>query len=229
MERAILLTGATGGIGAAIAHALSRPEHWLLMAGRRQDVLDGLLEQVGGATMAGDLSDPAYVRSLIDALRRAQGYPVLVQCAGLARFGDFAEMPWADIEEQAATNMLGAMRLAHAFVPLALERGGGQIVDVLSVASVRCFPNSEAYCASKAGMLAFDRCLAASYRRRGLRVTSLLPGAVDTPLWDANGNPDPSKMLTPAAVAKAVADLVEMPFDRNVDEVLLMPPGGTID
>jgi NAD(P)-dependent dehydrogenase (short-subunit alcohol dehydrogenase family) len=153
--------------------------------------------------------------------------PVLVNAAGVAEFGDFSEMSLASVEGQVQTNLMAPLVLCHEIIPWMLASGGGRIVNVLSVAATHAFPGAVAYGAAKAGLLMAGRCLAAEYRRHGIRVTSVLPGATDTPLWGAGG-PDRADMLAAQAVADLIADIVDMPSDRNVDEITLMPPKGIL-
>lgn len=234
MTKCIIITGASSGIGREAALALSAPGHQLVLAARRQQLLLELLEECldrGGAahTVACDVSKVDDCRMLVEDARRIAGAatPVLINAAGVAEFGDFSEMPVASIENQIQTNLVAPLYLCHEVIPWMLESGRGQIVNVLSVAATRAFGGAVAYAAAKAGLLAAGRCLAEEYRRKGIRVSSILPGATDTPLW-AGGGPSKSDMLPASAVAQAIADIVALPEDRNIDEILLMPPKGVL-
>lgn len=152
---------------------------------------------------------------------------VLVSCAGVAEFGPYAEMEWSAIEGSMATNLGVPLRMCHAILPHMLARGGGQIINVLSIAATTAFPGGAAYCSAKAGLHMFGRAIAADYRKQGIRVTSILPGSTDTPLWDKlNFSPEKSDMMQPRAVAEVIRDVVLSPPDRNLDEIVVMPPKG---
>lgn len=230
----IILTGASSGIGLETAKLLARPGHELVLVSRHQQSLLELMEQCleAGArahAVACDVTNPNDCEALVADTRRLGGTmePVLVNVAGFAEFGDFATMPFSSIESQIATNLVGPLRLCHAMVPWMLEAGCGQIVNVLSIAATHTFPGSAGYSASKAGLLMAGRSLAAEVRRHGIRVTAILPGATDTPLW-GDGGPERADMLPATAVAEAIAGVIDLPADRCVDELVLMPPKGIL-
>jgi NAD(P)-dependent dehydrogenase (short-subunit alcohol dehydrogenase family) len=234
--RRVVLTGASSGIGRESAVLLARVGCELVLAARRADPLEEAADACraeGGIARAFvcDVSDPRQCEALVAVAREMEGdaQPVLVNAAGTAEFGDTATMSLEAIDEQIGSNLLGAIYLSRAILPWMLEGGEGQIVNVSSVAAVHAFPGAGAYCAAKAGLLMFGRSLAAEYRAQGVRVSALLPGSVDTPLWDGKSFiPERTDMLTPLAVAETVRDLVLLPPDRSVDEVLLMPRKGIL-
>ena len=117
-------------------------------------------------------------------------------------------------------------KLGQGFLRRAI---GGQIIIGLSVAAVHVCPGSAGYATSKAALHMLGKVIAQDYRGEGIRVTSLLPGSVDTPLWEGKEwTPPKSDMLPVTAVAEAIRDLVLMPLDRNIDELHLMPPKGIL-
>ena len=110
-----------------------------------------------------------------------------------------------------------------------LEAGRGDIVNIASIAGHQGFDASTAYCASKHGVIGFSKALAMEVRRQGLRVITVTPGAVDTPLWDAAGADfDRSRMLTPGDVAEAVYGALTFSASAVQDEVLVMPADGVL-
>ncbi len=204
------------------------------MVGRNLEALEDTGERcrAKGAEVSevvADLMDPASLLMISSAVRAWDGEIVLVNAAGVASFGDFVSQPWTDVAYQIDMNLLVPMRLCHTLLPLMLDSGSGQIINVLSIAATHAFSGATSYGASKAGLLAAGRNLAAEYRRQGIRVTALLPGATDTPIWDGQGFVPPrAEMLTAEAVGQAIADLVRLPPDRVVDELTLMPPKGIL-
>lgn len=230
----IVITGASSGIGREAALLLAGQGHELVLAARRQQLLLELMEECqsrGGSarTVACDIGSFDDCRMLVAAARESatSAEPVLVNAAGVAEFGDFADMPVASVEGQIQTNLVAPLYLAHEMIPWMLEAGGGQIVNVLSIAAVHVFSGAAAYSAAKAGLLMGGRSLAAEYRSRGVRVTSVLPGATDTPLWGAGG-PARSDMLSASAVAEVIAAAISAPRDRSIDEITVMPPKGVL-
>jgi short-subunit dehydrogenase len=235
MAKRIVLTGASGGIGSATAIALAREGHALYLVGRDATVLRSLAQRClseGAAAARGiehDVCEPWSDASWPPTEIAADGEWVAIHAAGQAAFGDLLAMKSDEIENQIAVNLMGAVWLCRAVLPRMLEEGSGLIVTTGSVASRRPFAQSEAYCASKAALRMFSQCLAESYRARGVRVTSVLPGATDTSLWRRQEwSPDPRDMLRPEAVAEAIRWIVQLPPDQVVEELALMPPKGVL-
>ncbi len=187
----------------------------------------------GHATVVcGDLRSPRLSEKIVNVARSPEDAlvtPVLVNCAGVAIFGPYAKFEERDIEETIQVNLLAPMLLINEVLPWMLERGRGHIVNVLSVAAVETLNGAAAYSASKGGLLAFGKGIAAEYRRSGVRVTSLIPGATDTPLWDVQGfQPPREDMLSASALGKIVADIVTTDEYRYVDEIRVMPEKGLL-
>jgi short-subunit dehydrogenase len=231
-----VVTGASSGIGRATALLLAKDGHALVLNARREDELRRLAGECLSAgssavsVVAGDVSHPATGPQLADAVAMSgDGEVVLVNNAGTAAFGPFHELPVETSVRMVEVLLNGAMRATHALLPTMLEEGRGTIVSVVSIAAVQTFSSAEAYCAAKAGLLAFSRSLARDYRPLGVRVTSLVPGAADTALWDAiEGHPDRADMLPPDAVAETIRMVIEAPRDRVFDEIVLTPPKGVL-
>jgi short-subunit dehydrogenase len=235
VAKRIVLTGASGGIGTATAIALARDGHALYLVGRDAAVLQSLAQRClseGAVEARGiqhDVGGPWPDALLPPSEVSADGEWVAIHGAGQANFGDLLAMKSDQIESQVAVNLMGAVWMCRAVLPRMLQEGRGLIVTIGSVASRRPFAQSEAYCASKAALRMFSQCLAESYRARGVRVTCLLPGATDTSLWQRQEwSPDPRDMLRPEAVAEAIRWVVQLPPDRVVEELALMPPKGVL-
>ncbi|MEJ5169919.1 MAG: SDR family NAD(P)-dependent oxidoreductase [Fimbriimonadales bacterium] len=228
------ITGASSGIGRATALRLAREGCGLLLGARRERELEQVADEARalGATVAVrwlDVSDEDACEAFAsDFEARSQGSrPVLVQAAGVAHFGPVGR--WDEQASRAVveTNLLGAMRIASLCSSWMRGRQA-RIVNVLSIAAVRTLPNSAVYSATKAGLLAFDRVLREELRRSGVLTTSILPGAVDTPIWEPGKGPSRSDMLSADAVAEAIASVALAPADRAFDEIVLMPPKGIL-
>ena len=153
----------------------------------------------------------------------------LVNAAGSAAFAPLGEMVEADVLSQFAVNLIGPAALCRLVLPAMRRAGGGRIVNVLSIAARHAFAGAAPYGASKAGLLQFGKSLALEVRGEGIQVSAVLPGATDTPLWDGGSSvPDRAEMLRPEAVAEAIRDILLLPDDRAVDELVLMPPKGVL-
>ncbi|MFN3683178.1 MAG: SDR family NAD(P)-dependent oxidoreductase [Fimbriimonadaceae bacterium] len=228
------ITGASSGIGRATALRLAQAGCGLLLGARREVELEAVAEQArsyGGKVAFRwlDVSDPGACEAFVDEFhRRSEGLrPVLVQAAGIGFFGPVGRWDEESARATVETNLVGAMRIAS--LSAAWMRGRqARIVHVLSIAAARTLPNSAVYSATKAGLLAFDRVLREELRRSGVLTTSILPGAVDTPIWEEGKGPDRREMLTAEAVAETIAEVATAPHDRAFDEIVLMPPKGIL-
>jgi len=235
MIRHAVVTGATSGIGRETSLQLAGAGWHLVLISRRAE----MLEEVRGEAMGrGALSVATYTHDItsrandtltkfVEATFHAPF--ALVNAAGGATFGDVISASQDEMIDQIERNLVGPMLMCRALLPAMLEFGGGHIVNVLSVCSKIPFAGTAAYGAAKAGALMFTNCLNAEVRRKGVRVSALLPGAVDTPLWEGKGwKPEKADMLSPAAVAQTIVDILASPADRSFDEVFLMPPKGVL-
>ena len=154
---------------------------------------------------------------------------VLVTAAGVASFGPVAEASPRDWDAMLAVNLRAVMVCCRAVLPAMLGRRRGSIINVASVAASRPIPGAAAYTATKAGVLGFSRVLAEELRAGGVRVGVLVPGAVDTPLWDAiPGGPDRARMLRPEDVARAAVLMASLPPGATLEELTLLPAGGIL-
>lgn len=236
MKRLAVITGASRGIGKETAVLLAQSFCDLVLVARSELAL----EQVGrecrqaGAqvtTIPVDLTETCVTTRIMQKAREVGNghYPVVINNAGVAEFGSFDQQPMDVFERHVQLNYMAGVRMCHSAIPWMLEKGGGQIINVLSIAAQHPFSGASAYCSSKAAMQMFSKVLAQEYRARGVRVTAVIPGSTDTPLWDKNPfKPEPTDMLKPSTVAEAIRDVVFSPKDRNVDEFVLMPPNGIL-
>lgn len=218
-----LITGAGGGIGAAIAEALA-PTHVLLLAGRPSARLDAVAARLGATTWPLDLTDGDGIESAAEVLAELD---VLVHNAGVAypgRVGESAAEQWRASFE---VNVTGAVALTLALLP-ALRAARGQVVFVNSGAGLTVSPGLASYSASKFAQRAFADSLRADEPL--LRVTSIHPGRVDTAMQRdlvayEGGEYDPARFLTPQTVAQAVAQAVATPPDAHTHQVVIRPRG----
>ena len=223
MPGTALITGASGGIGAAIARALA-PDYALLLAGRPSARLDAVATRLGATTWPIDLTDADGIEAAAEVLTELD---VLVHNAGVAypaRVGESAVEEWrASVE----VNVTGAVALTLALLP-ALRAARGQVVFINSGAGLTVSPGLASYSASKFALRAFADSLRADEPL--LRVTSIHPGRVDTDMQRdlvayEGGEYDPARFLTPQTVAGAVAQVVATPPDAHTHQVVIRPRG----
>jgi NADP-dependent 3-hydroxy acid dehydrogenase YdfG len=216
-----MITGAGGGLGAAIATALA-PTHTLLLAGRPSDRLDALAERLGAPTWPLDLTDQASIEAGAEVLTDLD---VLVHNAGVAYPGRVAE---STVEEWRATlevNVVGAVALTLALLP-ALRSARGHVVFINSGAGHNASPGLASYSASKFALRAFADSLRAD--EPDLRVTSVHPGRIATDMQRdliayEGREYVPENFLQPDTVAAVVAQAVATPPDAHVHEVVIRP------
>lgn len=218
-----LITGAGGGIGAAIATALA-PTHTLLLAGRPSDRLDAVAERLDATTFPLDLTDPSEIEATCEVVDELD---VLVHNAGVSFPGHVAESTVDEWRATFAVNVLGPVELTLVLLP-ALRRARGQVVFINSGAGRNVSPGMASYSASKFALRAFADSLRADEPQ--LRVTTVYPGRTDTEMQRElvafeGGAYDPAKFLKPETVATTVANVVATPPDGHVHEVVLRPAG----
>ena len=189
----VFITGASSGIGQALALRYARAGWRLALVARRTAELQAWAQAQGLATdrVAVYPADVAVADSIVaagTACIGAQGLPnVVVACAGVSVGIDSAERGDLDVmRDMFALNNVGLAATFHPFLRLMRQRGAGTLVGIASVAAIRGLPGHGAYCASKAGVVAYCESLRVECRRQGVRVVTLLPGYVATPLTAGN-------------------------------------------
>jgi NADP-dependent 3-hydroxy acid dehydrogenase YdfG len=229
--RTALVTGASRGIGAAIARLLARNGALVALVARHERTLELLAAELGGGAVAAacDLRLPGaadVVQAALDDLG-ADSPDILVNNAGAFLIAPAHETSVDVFRETLEINLTAPFAFVRAFLPEMRRRGAGHIVTVGSIADRATFPGNAAYAASKHGLRALHEVLRAELRGSGVRVSLVSPGPVDTQLWDVvdpdgrEGFTPRAQMLTPDAVADAVGYVVTAPSPLNVDELRL--------
>ncbi|MEU3821362.1 SDR family NAD(P)-dependent oxidoreductase [Streptomyces sp. NPDC030392] len=220
----VLITGASSGIGEAVAErfAVDAERRWrLLLAGRDEARLAEVARRTGGVGLTGDLGDLAGVESLgARALERAGRVDVLVAAAGIGWAGPFTRTPPEMVERLVAVNLTGVIQLVRLVLPGMVERGRGRVVLISSMAGWAGVANEAVYAATKGGLLAFAESLRYELAATRVGVTSVLPGAVDTPFFAHRGAPYHRERPRPVP-ARRLADLVWRSVVHGRDEVFV--------
>jgi len=214
-----LLTGATGGIGRAIAAALAAAGARLILTARRADALDQLAAELGAQAFACDLSDRVALASLC---QRAQGVEVLIANAALPASGRLDQLSQERIDHMLEVNLRAPIALARALAPAMAARGRGHLVFISSLSGRAAMPSSSIYSATKFGLRGFALALREDLRELGVGVSVVLPGFVrDAGMFADAGVRLPPGVgtRTPEDVARAVIDAIE----RNRAEVTVAP------
>lgn len=216
-----LITGASGGIGSAIATALA-PTHSLLLAGRPSPRLDAVAQRLRATILPLDLGDTDAIHNNAENLDELD---VLVHNAGVSIPGHVAESGVDDWRATFDINVFGAVALTLALLPV-LRRTQGHVVFVNSGSGRKVSPGMASYSASKFALRAFADSLRED--EPALRVTSIYPGRTDTQMQRElvafeGGEYDPAKFLRPETVAAAVTNAVATPADGDVHEIVIRP------
>ncbi len=205
-EKVAVVTGATSGMGRAIAERFAIEGASLVISGRNadrgQEVVEAI-ESAGGSAsfLAGDIGQLETNEALVDAaVRQFGGLDIIVPNAGILGIGSVTEVSLDLWRETIDTNLNAVFYLLRCGIPRILERGGGGVVITSSIAAFKGFPNHPAYCASKGALVPLTRQLAIDYAPH-VRVNAVCPGPVDTPLlWDsAKAFPDPERAVSDVA------------------------------
>jgi 3-oxoacyl-[acyl-carrier protein] reductase len=182
-----LVTGATGGIGGAIARALHSQGATVALSGTRKEVLETLAHELGSRAFVcpADLSDMASVEALVPAAEAAMGsLDILVNNAGLTRDGLFMRMKDEDWDLVLRVNLDAAFRLSRAAIKGMMKRRWGRIVSITSVVGTTGNPGQANYAASKAALVGMSKALAQEVASRNITVNCVAPGFIATPMTD---------------------------------------------
>jgi NADP-dependent 3-hydroxy acid dehydrogenase YdfG len=215
----VVITGATGGIGVAIAKALRARGANLALVARRRERLEQNAQQLGGTAFAADLADAAQVDALAANITKLFGDApdVLVNSSGAFEVAPVAGTSAEMFDTMLNSNLRGPFLLSRALLPRMLERKSGHIVSIGSVAGRQIFGGNGAYSASKFGLRALHEVLQQELKGSGVRATLIEPAATDTALWaaiDYAENPEmpvAANMLAADDVARCVLFAIEQP------------------
>ncbi|HEY9617161.1 MAG TPA: SDR family oxidoreductase [Microcoleaceae cyanobacterium] len=235
-ERYALITGASSGIGKATALAFAQAGIHLALVSRNQGQLQQVAEQaaaygVKAQVYPTDLADLTQVRSAIAAIDQAlPAIDILVNNAGMGYTGALADMSLQDWQQVLDLNLTSVFQCIQGILPGMRQRRRGTIINVASIAGHQVFPHWGAYCVSKFGLVALSKTLAAEERPHGIRVVTISPGSVNTPIWDTktvNADFDRTQMLTPEIVAQSILYAALLPETAVIEDLTLMPNAGT--
>jgi len=223
-----LITGASRGIGLAIARSLGRLGAKLSICARDAKKLDAAASELKGQgaavlAVAADVTRPSDVTALVEKTARVLGpIEILVNNAGVGYFGPTHLAGESDWDTVLDTNLKSVFLLSRAVAPAMIEMGRGDIINIASLAGKNAFAGGGIYCASKWGLLGLTQCMAEDLRPHGVRVSAICPGTVATE-FSPHAGKDPRKMLQPEDIAHAVEVIVTQAPQSFISEILLRP------
>lgn len=232
MNRVVIITGASSGIGAATARVLAEG-YRLALVGRSKERLGEVVQQVvaaGGQAhgIVADLGDAGVPIRVVDqVVERFGGIDAVVNNAGVFETGAIGAITPEHLDRLWRINAQAPMLLTQAALPHLRGRRGGTIVNISSHAARAAFTGNGAYAATKAALEAWSRCLREELRGTNVRVGVVSPGATDTPAWGER-RPDPARLCRAEDVAQAIRAVIEAPASASLDFIEIQPPGGPI-
>lgn len=223
-----LVTGAGSGIGAVVARELhARGDELVLLARNEQRAQDLGREYDGARVVVADLADPSRLEGALAAANLPPRLDSVVHSAGVVDLATVEELSYADVRAQVDVNLVAPMMLTRACLPV-LRAARGTVVVVNSGAGLNAHPGWSAYAASKFGARGFADALRAEEAAHGVRVTSVFPGRVATPMQEKvheqeGADYDPERFVRPETVATAILGVLDLPRDATVPEIQVRP------
>jgi len=235
MDKVVLITGASSGIGAGIARELGKAGAKLVLGARRTERLEALAEDIrsqGGAVLTQrlDVTDRANVLAFAEAARDAFGrVDVIVNNAGVMPLSLMSSLKVDEWDRMIDVNIKGVLYGIAAVLPEMTARGSGHIINIASIGALAVSPTAAVYCATKFAVRAISDGLRQENDR--IRVTCIHPGVVESELTDTITDPAAAELmrayraiaLKPDAIARAVRYAIEQPEDVDVNEIVVRP------
>ncbi len=235
LDKVVLITGASSGIGAGIARDLGAAGAKLALGARRTDRLEALAAEIGGDVLVRrlDVTDRADVAAFVEAARERFGsVDAIVNNAGIMPLSLMASLKVGEWERMVDVNIKGVLYGIAAVLPDMTARGSGHIINIASIGALQVSPTAAVYCATKYAVRAISDGLRQENER--IRVTCIHPGVVESELADTITDPVAAEAmkgfravaLQPDAIGRAVRYAIEQPDDVDVSEIVVRPLGG---
>ncbi|WP_373537862.1 SDR family oxidoreductase [Microcoleus sp.] len=225
-DKVVVVVGATGGIGSAVARKLADAGATLVLAARDSSKLDALASELSTTEVLcvpTDITDLSQVETLMQKTVEHFGQiDALINAAGAGILKQWNKLEPADLDAMLDLNLKGSFYTSQAAANVMKERKSGHICNVIGILGKHSMAMGTAYCASKFGVVGFSKCMADELRRYGIKFTLFYFGGVDSPFWDnVSLKVDRSKMLTPETAANAImfalsSDPQAVPLEINI-------------
>ncbi len=235
-NKIIWITGASRGIGLACAKALAARGAKLVLSCSSQETAEVIKKEFAETPdvyiMPFDIRNDAAIKKVVQKIKLTMGQiDILINNAGIAKFGAAVEMSIEDLDDMTAINFRALVQCTQAVLPQMIESGSGMIININSVVSQKVFAYCAAYSASKAAALAYSRSLREELRSTGVKIVDVLPGATETNIWDDKSREESgARMMQPEDVAAAVDHAIQAMLNERlmIEEMVLRPQGGDL-
>ena len=234
-SRIVWITGASSGIGRALAEEFALHGDSVAASARTSSNLTSLVTQIEAASGTSsafpcDVTKEDQIRTVVSEIIAQFGrIDILINNAGVTYFKDFAKTSIQEFDEVVATNLRGLFLTTQAVLAGMLERGNGTIINVISYAAKTAYTGSSAYTASKAGAEAMMNVVRAETRDKGIKIVNVYPGAVFTPIWHPKHQEKYGhQMMKPAEIAKVLYEISCQPPSMMLEDVVIRPQVGDL-
>ena len=234
-KKVIWVTGASTGIGKEIAKLFAKQGHIVIATARRRSRLAAVVREIkfSEGEAVSFICNVASERSVqITAKRIKEKFKkidLLVNNAGVTSFKSFLESKIFDFDNVMNTNVRGTFLCTKAVLPTMIKNRSGHIINISSVAANTIYENSSIYSASKAALLALTNCLRSEIRKYNIKVTNILPGATETPIWDSKTRQRyKNKMMSPQDIANVVFQAYNTNKKVMIEDIVIRPIKGDL-
>lgn len=231
-KKIVWITGASSGIGLAVAKRLLSGGNFVYATSRRPELIEKELSEFNGnfSAMKCDISNENSISESYQKIFLASGkVDVLINNAGVTEFKSFVETSIDEFDNIIDTNVRGVFLCIKAVLEDMLKRKSGLIINVLSIAAVSRLTNSSIYSASKSAVMSFSNVLREEVRKEQIKICNILPGATNTPMWSKDMREKFSeKMMSVDSVSKVVDYVLNAPEDTAIEDIILKPVEGNL-
>ena len=234
-SKVVWVTGASSGIGKAIAEKFSKEGCIVVVTARRKFRLDGIVKEIRLADREAtafvcDVTSGRSVYSTAEKIREKYGtIDLQINNAGATVFKSFLDTETKDYDNVIDTNLKGPFLCMKAVLPQMIKKKSGYIINILSVAANTTFENSSVYSASKSGLQAMATCIRKEVRKHNIKICNIYPGAVETDMWDSKARQQFRKrMMSPADIGEIVFDVYNKPERLMIEDLVVRPVRGDL-
>jgi len=233
-QKNVWITGANSGIGKSITHQFAQNDVFCLATARREDALfrmknenDAISKNIELLPL--DISKTDEIFEITNRMIDKYDVDCLINNAGISTFTPAEIDTIETVKSIININLIGAIALIKSLIPHFKKRGGGTIINILSVVATKVLTNSSIYSTSKAGLLAYTNVLREEVRKYNIKVINILPGATKTPIWSSEMlNKYAAKMMSPEDLASFIYSIYSLDSTLVPEEITIRPIGGDL-